>query len=217
MNTKKNQVAQTLRDFYAKPVAKVSSELIFSIVAVIFFAAFAIRPTLLTMSNLIKEISDKEELSEKLGQKIAALSTVQREYLETQDRLAVLDTALPSSPQLDMALLLIEKVASENNIAITAVEAKEVPKQDPETVTFNQKTRLSKPLTVTVTGNYPDIAKFVEGIRNLQREMVVESVSFGLTDSQGKKRLSAQIIISVQYFGLTTVDPTSTAPAPVVP
>ncbi len=203
MTTKRNEIAQNLREFYAKPVAKVSSELLFSIFAVIFFAVFAIRPTILTMSNLIKEIDDKQALEQKLVEKIASLSTVQRQYLDAQNRLGVLDKAIPSSPELDNALLLVEKVASDNNIAILTAVAKDVPKEDPANTPFSQKVRLSKPITFTVTGTYPDIAKFVEGIRSLQREMVVESVSFALTDSLGKKRLNSTIIISVQYFGLS--------------
>jgi len=202
MTQKKNKLTQTLLQFYAKPVAKVSSELLFSIFAVIFFAVFAIRPTVVTMSDLIKEIDDKQALEEKLTQKIAALSTAQAQYLSEQNRLIVLDKALPSNPDLEGALLVIEKVASEHNLVILNMEAKEVPHQDPAATQFSQKVRLSKPLLLTVTGTYPDIAQFVEGIRNVQREMVIESVSFSLNDTQGKKRLAANIVLNLQYFGL---------------
>ncbi len=203
MTSPKSQLNKTLREFYARPVAKVSSELLFSIFAVIFFAVFAIRPTLLTMSNLIKEIDDKKTLSQKLTEKIASLSTVQTQYLAAQNQLIVLDQAIPSDPDLSTALLLIEKVASEHNIAILSAEAKTLPKADPAGTNFSQKTRLSKPITFAITGSYPDIAAFVEGIRNLQREMVVEAVSFTLSDSFGKRRLNANIIISVEYFGVS--------------
>ena len=76
--TKRQQLTNTLVEFYNQPIAKVSLELFLSIVAVIFFAIFAIRPTLLTMSDLIKELQEKEVLNEKLSQKTAALSSVQR-------------------------------------------------------------------------------------------------------------------------------------------
>lgn len=202
MSTKKNQLTQTLLMFYDRPVAKVSSELIFTVLAVIFFAVFAIRPTLLTMSTLIKEIDDKNTLNQQLIQKIASLSTVQTQYLNSQERLKVLDTALPSSPNLLNAVLLIEKVASDNNLAILSLEDKQVPKEDPPGTLFEQKVRLSTPIKVVVTGSYPAISQFVEGLRNLRREMVVESVSFSLSDGAGKKQLAANVVISVQYFGL---------------
>ncbi len=205
MTPKKNQLTQTLLQFYERPVAKVSSEVLFSIFAVIFFAIFAIRPTILTMSDLIKEIDDKTALEQQLTQKIAALSTVQTQYLNEQNRLVVLDKALPSTPDFEGALLLIEKVASDHNLAIVTVEAKEIPQPDPATIDFSQKTRLSKPILVTVTGTYPDIAQFVDGIRNLQREIVVESVSFSLSDAQGKKRLTSTVVLSLQYFGAQSV------------
>ena len=56
--------------FYQKPIAQVSTELFFTIGATIFFAAFAIRPTILTMTDLVKEIQDKREAEEKLNQKV---------------------------------------------------------------------------------------------------------------------------------------------------
>ncbi len=207
MTSRRSQITTTLLQFYEKPVAKVSSELLFSIFAVIFFAVFAIRPTILTMSDLIKEINDKQALEDQLTQKIAALSTVQTQYLNEQERLKVLDAALPSTPDLQGALLLIEKTASENNIAILEMEAKEVPQQDPTTIDFSKKARLSKPLLINITGTYPDIAQFVEGIRNLRREMVIESVSFTLADAQGKKQLSAKVTVSLQYFGVQSSVP----------
>ncbi len=105
-------------NFYQRPVAKVSLELFFSIGAVLFFAVFAIRPTLLTMSDLIKELEDKRNLDQQLSQKIAALSTAQASFLGAQNRLVVLDEAIPTSPQFIYSLKLLEKVASDNRLVI---------------------------------------------------------------------------------------------------
>jgi hypothetical protein len=69
----RTQLMSALNDFYHKPVAMVSLELFLSIGAVVFFAIFAVRPTLLTMADLIKEIEDKRALDQQLQQKIASL------------------------------------------------------------------------------------------------------------------------------------------------
>ena len=118
MQTKRAQVAKTLNEFYQKPVARVSLELFLSVGAVIFFAIFAIRPTLVTMSDLVKEIEDKRDLDQKLTQKIASLSTAQTTYLEVQDRLYLLEEALPTTPDVIHAIKIVEKIASEQNILI---------------------------------------------------------------------------------------------------
>jgi Tfp pilus assembly protein PilO len=204
MNTYQSQVNKTLRQFYDKPIAKVSAELFFSIAAVIFFAFFAIRPTLVTMSNLVKEIKDKEELNEKLKQKVASLSTVQGIYLGLQSRLLILDEAIPSSPKLEDALLLIEKTAGNNHLIIDDVEVKEVPKEDSELIPFSQKELANTSMVVVVSGQYPEIRQFVEDIHNLRREMTISSIVFSLSDSRGVKRLQGNITISLPYFAPTT-------------
>ena len=66
---RKKQLASLLEQFYHNPVAKVSLELFLTIGLVVFLALFAIKPTLLTMSDLVKEIEDKRELETQLSKK----------------------------------------------------------------------------------------------------------------------------------------------------
>lgn len=202
MNTRRTQLNVTLKQFYDKPVAKVSLELFFSIAAVIFFALFAIRPTLVTMSDLLKEIQDKENLNQQLNQKIAALSTVQTEYQSIEPDLPVLDDAIPPTPRFEEALLTIEKIASDNNLIIIGIESKEVPKEVGEEVPFAQKVRQSKAITISVVGDYPSIRQFVEGLRSIRRQMIINGVTFSSSDQRGNKKLQATITISIQYFGV---------------
>lgn len=202
MNKKANDVTQNLLQFYDKPVAKVSLELVFSIVMVTFFAAFAIRPTLLTMSNLIKEIQDKQQLDDHLKQKIAALSSAQNEYLAAESRLAVLDEAIPSTPEVGQTLTMVERLASDRNVTITSITAKDVPKEATNSADFRQLKRISRPIVVTVTGDYPTIRQFVSDIQNVRRTLIVDNIIFTVTNNRTQKRLQAAITISMQYFGV---------------
>jgi len=200
MATQDRQITRALSEFYAHPIAKVSLEIFFSVTTVILFAVFAIRPTLLTMADLVKEIDDKKVLVDKLNQKIAALSTIQSGFLPSQDQLAVLDEAIPPTPQFENAILIIEKIASKNNLLIESMSAKEIPKEPVTDVDFSQKSRTSRPIQVILVGDYPSIRQFVEDILNARRAMVVDSIIFTLSDEQGKPSLHATITINVQYF-----------------
>lgn len=217
MNTRQQQISRTLRQFYDKPVAKVSLELFFTIVAVIFFALFAIRPTLVTMSNLVKEIQDKENLDEKLKQKIAALSSVQSEFLSLQDRIQVLDNAIPSTPKFEEAISIIERIASDQQLTIISLEAKEIPKEVTEPIDFEKAVRLKKVITLTVSGDYPSIRQFVDQIRNSQREISVDSIVFVVQDERGKKRLRTDITMSIYYFGIEAKPTTPAGANPTQP
>lgn len=199
--TKDKEITSTLMDFYNKPVARVSLELFLSILAVIFFALFAIKPTLETMTSLIKELEDKKELDLQLGQKIASLASVQSQYLASKNELVVLDEALPSSPELIKTLKIIEKVASETKLVITSLKISELPPEKPnQTSTSGKFVKKSYHSSVTVEGDYQSIREFVERIQLSRKVLVTEAIDFSLSDSQGTKRLIATITISSHYF-----------------
>jgi Tfp pilus assembly protein PilO len=197
----RKQLSFTLERFYQNPVAVVSFELFLSIGAIIFFALFAIRPTLLTMSDLLKEIEDKRELNEKLVQKIAALSSAQTQYLNLEDRLHVLDEAIPANPELIGVLKIIEKIASEQQLVISQINLPEIPEENTEKVSFSEMKRQSLPMTVSVSGDYQSIRSFVEELMKSRRTLIVESVNFTVDDNRGAKSLGASLTISAPYFG----------------
>jgi Tfp pilus assembly protein PilO len=201
MAIKNPNLSVVLAQFYQKPVAQVSSQLVFSIVAVIVFAVFAIRPTLLTMSDLIKELDDKQALNQALTQKVAALSSAQTEYTNSQDRLFILDEAIPPNPRFGEAVAIVEKIASENSLLIETIQAKTVPKEDSTATGSAEKTRLSTPIVVTVQGDYPKIRRFVTELQNTRRLLVIDSVIFNVSDTRSQKVLRAIITINIQYFG----------------
>ena len=202
MSVTTRKLQTTLIQFYSQPVAKVSIELFLSIGTVVFFAIFAIRPTLLTMSDLIKEIDDKKQLDQKLDQKIAALSTIQNVYSSLENRLGVLDQAIPSQPEFENVLKIIEKIASEQQIAISSIQVKEIPKLAPEDVPFKQKQRISLPISITVTGDYQAIRNFVEAIITTRRSLIIDSMIFSVNEERGIKKLQTNITINMQYFGI---------------
>lgn len=190
---------QALLDFYNNPVAKVSLELIFSIVAVIFFAVFAIRPTLQTMSDLIKEIEDKRILEEQLSQKVASLNTAQSQYQLFSDKFYLLDQALPKSAELTMSLRAVEKIASDNQLVVQGITVSAVPDEltlaeagaaQRSTLTFN----------VEVNGDYQKIRQFTEDIMSSRRMMIVDQVNFSLGNNRLQRSLSAVVRINLPYY-----------------
>lgn len=198
---KPNQITTNLIQFYNRPVAQVSLELFLSIIAVIFFAIFAIRPTLVTISDLIKEIDDKKALSEKMSQKIASLATIQTQYLSLGDQILVLDEAIPAKPKFEEALRVIEKIASERKLVINSIQVNEVPAAQEEDIPFSQKERKNLPVSVMVSGDYLTIRNFVEDLKNYRRALIVDSIIFSVNEERNQKKLTANITINIQFFG----------------
>jgi Tfp pilus assembly protein PilO len=208
MPSTQETIRKTLLQFYQNPIAQVSFELLLSLGAVIFFALFAIRPTLLTMSDLLKEIQDKKDLSVQLERKIAALATVQSEYIQLQRRLPVLDQALPNSPQLVYSLKVIEKMASDSQLAIEGISVNTLPDEVETIPNYKTVKRIDLPATVSVTGSYPNIRLFIESLQNYRRTFVIDTIVFGTSEEKGASKLSANITIYIPYYTTDSIQKT---------
>lgn len=213
----RKELSQTLIKFYQKPIAQVSIELLMSVSLVLFFAIFAIRPTLLTMSDLIKEINDKKELSNKLSQKIAALNTAQTEYLSLESQLSLLDEALPSTPKVINSLKIVERLAEENSLNINTINMTEVPEEVTALDSTKPIERLMIPVSVILSGDFPHIKKFIDDLQQVRRTFVIDTIMFNLSDENGapslmpatSSRLKATVTLGLPYFGTKTAPKTN--------
>ncbi len=199
---RKKQLASLLEQFYHNPVAKVSLELFLTIGLVVFLALFAIKPTLLTMSDLVKEIEDKRELETQLSKKVASLGTAQTLYLQVEDRLPVLDAAIPSHPGTITVLKIIEKIATDTGVVLGSISVSEIPDTPKEVPSFDVLTRVDLKLTTSVIGDYASIRDFVSKLQNSQRTFVVDTVVFNTSDNRGDKQLRASVSLHIPYFGV---------------
>jgi Tfp pilus assembly protein PilO len=193
------QFSASLHAFYEKPMAKVSLELFLSIGLITLLGVFAIQPTLMTMSDLVKEIEQKKELDEKLGKKISALQSAQVVYTSIEPRLSLLEEAVPSKPQLVRTLKIVEKLASENNVVITGISTQSIPPEvSSDTLT---PVRQNMPLTVSVRGDYPSIRNFVNTMLLSRRTFIVDTISFSVTENRTERSLNASLTVNAPYYG----------------
>lgn len=203
--TRQAQLMSALLDFYRQPVARVSLELILSILAVVFFAIFAIRPTLLTMADLVKEIADKRELDKQMDLKIASLSTAEEQYQKYETQFYLLDQSIPRQFDLVRSLKIIEKLAGEDQLVLERISLSAIPDPISETVALAGTGQFQRDfllVNLDVTGDYLMIKRLVEKLINLRQLMIVDQVSFDKeTDSSN---LSVRIRVNLPYYALAT-------------
>jgi Tfp pilus assembly protein PilO len=201
--TKQEQLATVLMDFYQKPVARVSIELILSVIVVIFFAIFAIRPTLITMADLVKEIEDKKELTKQMDLKLASLATAQEQYVLHQTKFYLLDETIPLQLDLVRSLKKIEKIAGEGQLVINSMSLSEIPQKVREeslTSNFGDYERKFLEINIELIGNYFQIREFAEKIINLRQLIVVDQVS--ISKETESDNLSATLRVSLPYYSI---------------
>lgn len=204
---KKRQISTSLNHFYQNPVARVSLELVLTILLILFLAIFAIKPTITTMSDLIKEIEEKEKLEQQLTQKIASLQTAQNQYLIFEPLLPFLDEAIPTNPEIIKSAKIIEKIAADNQVIIKNLSISELPGNAPDGTYFSQTSKQNMTVSLSITGDYVSIRNFVETMRNSRKSFIVDSIVFSLEEDKGDKKLSANITVKVPYFGLIEAQP----------
>jgi Tfp pilus assembly protein PilO len=197
--SRQEQLLIVLNEFYKRPVARVSLELFLSVLAVIFFAIFAIKPTLSTMVDLVKEIQDKQKLLSQMNDKIASMSTAQQQYTQYSNQFSLLDEALPKEPMLLNALQIIEKVASENALVVQDISVSDLPSETEE-VNIGNAERKTLTFNVTVAGDYLSLRQFVETLMTSRRVFLIEQVVFGASNSRDTQYLVAKLRINLPYY-----------------
>lgn len=192
-----------LLTFYQKPIAQVSTELFFTIAATIFFAAFAIRPTIITMTELVKEIEDKKKTVDLLKRKVSALSTVQNQYFTLQDQFYLLDETIPEKVSFEKTLKIIERVASDLQISVTSIQVQKVPVTPLKDIPFNEKNPQLINITIGITGSYEQVRQFTDQLGNLRPLLSIDSINLngGETSDDEQDFLTATFTLQGHYYG----------------
>ena len=190
---------KNLMDIYKKPAAQVSTALILTVFAIIFFAAFAIRPTLATIVELNKKIEDQKEVVEKLEKKATALATAQSEYLLIEDKIPLVEAAIPKTHSLDTLLKQIEGIAASINVPINSIQVDEIvfPEEAPNIK--KDGAVVSLPLSITLSSQYGDIKEFMNLLSKIKRLVTIESVSFS-SDLNNEVGLKMSLAIKTYHL-----------------
>lgn len=174
-----NYYYRRLKIFYQKPVTQVSSAVLFTIFTIIFFAVFAIRPTLITISELLKKINDQKIVLEKAQKKAASLATAQQLYNQASADLPVIDQAIPPDYRLQQLLLWLESTAGNldipiNNLAVTKLQ---YPLEPKKTAAIQEI-----PFTISFLTNYPQAKVLLSNLSQLPRLISIDTISFSLPE-----------------------------------
>lgn len=92
-----------------------------TLLALSIFGYFAIRPTLLTIFSLNKQITDSRLVNQKLQEKINNLAIAQEKLTTMQDRIYLIDNVLPPDNEFTQIIKSLEKLAVENKATVSGI------------------------------------------------------------------------------------------------
>lgn len=176
-------------------------EILLSLGTVSFFIVFALKPTVLTIAELYKEIQTKKETVAKLDEKIKNLTIAQQVWARDEAKISLSKTSVPSSPVPESYVRQIEGLAAQNGISLLGISVGEVTLVGETKETAAEETDLA-PLpedasavtfSVSITGAYQQLFSFLAGLENLRRPLKIDAVS--ITSSENEEGIIKQILL----------------------
>jgi Tfp pilus assembly protein PilO len=163
----------SINNLYQKKQTKVYTGIVLSLVTIAFFGFFAIRPTLITISGLVKEIKDKRMVADQMDQKIESLTQAQINYSQIKNDLDLVNQSLPLNPDLPILVKQLEALARLSSARIESLRFEKTNLQgekakEVQTVGFD----------LAVTGNYQNLKNFLNSLDNLRRITKIEGFAF---------------------------------------
>lgn len=202
---------QRLQTLSQKPITQVSSALLFTIGAIIFFAVVAIKPTLETVAELTKKINDQKKILAQAEKKVAALATVQQQYEFIQPYLPALDEAVPTSYATQQLLHDIEAVASNLGIPLSNIKISNIEFPPPVT---DQDQLKDLNFSISLTSFYPTAKMFMQSLEQLPRLIVIDSVSMSTNEGNRSSALAipGQVQMTIQCKSFYRINDMVVAP-----
>lgn len=176
-----------INQFYRQKKIRIYTGIVFSIFAVSFFIFFAIKPTLMTIAGLVKEIDDKKITTQKLEAKINALASAQSEYQNVESDLYLVDQALPKDSQVSLFIKELEALGRKSGVAIDGVQINQVPLQEKSSSTSDQQ---SLNFSVAASGSYQNLVDYLQSVSSLRRIVAIESFAIRTSKDEETNKLS---------------------------
>ena len=138
-----------------------------TLLSLVVFGAFAIRPSLSTISRLRQEVKKAREAKIILDQKVKDLSQAQINYQLALEDIKLVDEALPQDASVPAILETLALAAGRNNISLEETKFGEIEgKVGLETL----------PFTVRAVGELKNIQNFIAELENGIRQIDVQQV-----------------------------------------
>ncbi len=148
--------------------------LTFTLIVLSFFGIFAIRPTLITATSLIKSVEDLKKLNKDYENKINSLIAAQSEYEKIRDDLPLIESALPINANFSKLAKNLERFANQENVSISQLQIDTVPISTPSSKSKMEQYGFS----MTVFGEYSSLNSFISHLLNWRRILTIKSLDF---------------------------------------
>lgn len=183
-------------------------ELILSLSAIIILSVFALKPTVLTIVSLYKEINSKRDTLGLLNQKISALQTANAVFDQNKNSIPTVDAAIFTNPEPDTVSKQILGLASKNGVNLLAVSIGQIMVLGKTNITKGSteltplpENALSMPISISLKGSYPSILAFIKDLESLRIPAKLDSLSISSSQTQEGSIIVGIITARIPFLG----------------
>lgn len=180
-----------LKALYQKPIVRTYSLLVLTFLTISFLGVTAIKPTLITIAQLVKEIEDKRATSQQLTKKIESLSQAQIEYQRIKPKLQGLNRAVPSRPEFAELVWQIEYLAAKHQLNLLGFQVGTVTLLGEDKVQNLDDSKLPGTkftFNLNLNGEFENLQQFTDDLEDLQRIIQVAEVNFSTDIKKSKQK-----------------------------
>lgn len=171
----------TLTQYRERSDWKAYLEILLSLVTISVFSIFALKPTIITIAELIQQIESKKETVAKMDSKIQNLTRAQNLYDRQRSNILLLtEISVPNSPNPDIFARQIEALSAKYQFKVANFtlgtspvlgKDNEMPLQseaDPDSKTGSGEKQSFNIVTAIGIDQYQQITDFVKDFENLR-------------------------------------------------
>jgi Tfp pilus assembly protein PilO len=162
------------------------------LVLVLLFGA--IRPTLVTITQLRAQIKESKRVEARLQQKINTLNSLQKDYNRLEDDLQMLNYYFPKDSDYSLLMANLESIVKSYGFELSSVSVESVEEETNEQ-TGKYAGMVPVEASIRIVGNQNDLIDLMEYLENLPVILEITSVSF----APGEADNAAQIHFSVSF------------------
>ncbi len=174
-----------------RPDLKAYLELLLSIGAIAMFIVFAIKPTLITIADLLTKINSEQQTSTALDTKLKNLGTALTIFTEQKSNIDVLNTSVPTGPDVASYIRQIEGVVKKNSGSVTTISVDQVNLIAPSTIA-SASADTSSPKTInislSVSGTYQNLFGLLQDLENLRRPETLNKLDFNIVQTSDNSK-----------------------------
>ena len=159
-----------------------------TLIALSFFAIFAINPTLSTFANLQKQSEDNTFVEQKLDVKFSNLNTLTESYKSIEPELSYVYNALPKTAEVPSLIGQFATLGTQNNVIVSRVQIYEVDL----TKTQEGAQKFSTVgFSIEAQGTFINILKYINSVTDFERIVTIDTISLSKgTEKDANLKLS---------------------------